>query len=69
MTTTFRVEGMHCASCKYLIEDVCREIPGIQSGVLDFDRKILAIEHASEADLSLVEKEIAKVGDYRVIGA
>lgn len=68
MTTTFCIEGMHCSSCKCFIEDVCREIPGIQSAVIDLDRKILVIECVSEVDLSLVEKEIAKVGDYRVIG-
>jgi len=29
MKTVLIIKGTHCASCKALIEDVCRELPGV----------------------------------------
>lgn len=30
-TRTFRVEGMHCASCSLLIDDALEDLPGVRS--------------------------------------
>ncbi len=30
VTSTFRVEGMHCASCGMLIDDVVEDLPGVR---------------------------------------
>ncbi|CAI7977347.1 MULTISPECIES: heavy-metal-associated domain-containing protein [Parafrankia] len=30
-THTFRVEGMHCASCSLLIDDALEDLPGVRS--------------------------------------
>ena len=66
MTTLFHIEGTHCSSCKFLIEDVCQEILGVQSAVVDLEKKTLAIEHAEDVDLSLLEKNVANLGEYRL---
>ncbi|MGH3328527.1 MAG: heavy-metal-associated domain-containing protein [Streptomycetales bacterium] len=29
-THTFRIEGMHCASCAMLIDDALEELPGVR---------------------------------------
>jgi len=30
VTSTFRVKGMHCASCGMLIDDVVEDLPGVR---------------------------------------
>lgn len=66
MTTNLRIEGMHCGSCKLLIEDVCREIQGVQSAEVNVEQGSLAIEHTPELDISRIKDEIAKLGNYHV---
>lgn len=66
MKTTLRIDGMHCASCKLLIEDVCKDIPGVQDCVVNVQEGAAHIEHASEVDVSLIEREISQLGNYRV---
>jgi copper chaperone len=36
-TYVFRVDGMHCASCPPLIDDVVEDVPGIRSVHTDLD--------------------------------
>ena len=63
MKTTVKIKGMHCDSCKMLIEDVCRE-KGTKCSV-DIKRGIAVIEHES-SDIKQLMKEIEKIGDYKV---
>jgi copper chaperone CopZ len=32
-TLTFRVEGMHCASCGMLIDDTLEDLPGVRRSI------------------------------------
>lgn len=66
MTTTLRIEGMHCNSCKILIEDVCNEIPGVQSSEVHIEQGQVTIEHEPDLDIARVKDEIAKLGNYHV---
>ncbi len=65
MITKFKIEGMHCASCKALIEDVCKDIEGVKSCDVDLDGKLATIEHDDGLDISLIKKEITGVGAYQ----
>lgn len=67
MKTTIAIQGTHCASCKALIEDVCKEIPGIISCDVDFKTGATIIEHGENADLNLLKNEIEQLGKYKVI--
>lgn len=64
--TTFYIKGTHCASCKALIEDVCKEIPCIKSCAVDFQTGEAIIEHDDALDWSSVKREIEALGNYSV---
>lgn len=66
MKTTLTVKGMHCQSCKVLIEDVCSEIVGVKSCTLDFKSGKLVVEHEQGLDMKRVKKEIEGAGEYKV---
>ena len=65
-TTTFGIKGMHCASCKVLIEDVCQEIPGVTSCVVDVASNTARIEHDASVDPDTIRREIEGLGEYKV---
>ncbi len=64
MTTTLKITGMHCASCKALIEDVCGEVKGVRSCTVDPDTGIATVDHDETLDPALLAKEIRALGDY-----
>ncbi len=67
MKTTLTVKGMHCKSCKILIEDVLGDIEGVNSANVDPETGKTTIEHEDSLDISLVKKEIEEAGDYSVV--
>lgn len=67
MKTTIMVKGMHCNSCKMLIEDACSEIPGVKSCHTDFKTGKTVIEHEGKLDLQTVKKEVESMGKYNVV--
>jgi copper chaperone CopZ len=68
MKTVLTIKGTHCASCKALIEEVCREVPGVTACTVDFKTGKAVIEHAASLDLMRVKKEIDSLGPYKVVG-
>ncbi len=68
MKTTFSIKGMHCESCKTLIEEVCNEIEGVTSSNVNFKTGKVDIEHTKPLDKNNLKKEIKSLGDYEVIG-
>lgn len=64
--TIIHVRGTHCTACKALIEDVCKDIAGVESCTVDFKTGETVIEHDGKLDLSLVKKEIESLGKYKV---
>ncbi len=66
MKTTFNIKGLHCTSCKMLIEDVCSEIKGITSSNVDVKKGTLVIEHDDKVDVKKLKKEIESLGEYMV---
>ena len=60
------IKGTHCASCKALIEEVSKDIPGIISCKVDYKTGKTIIEHEEKVDLNKFKKEIESLGDYKV---
>lgn len=66
MRTTLSIKGTHCPSCKILIEDICKEISGVKSCVVDFKTGKTSIEHESKDELKKIKEEVEKAGEYKV---
>lgn len=66
MKTTFQVKGTHCPSCKALIEDICKDSPGVTDCTIDFKTGKGVIEHSAKIDLDALKKEIESAGSYKV---
>jgi copper chaperone CopZ len=66
MTTTITILGTHCASCKAVLEDVCKEVPGVTQCAVDFTTGETIIEHDESFDLEKLKREVALIGNYRV---
>lgn len=63
MITKIKISGMHCASCKALLEGVCQEIPGVQSCIVDLQTSMATITHDDTFDFANLKKEIAGIDD------
>jgi len=64
MQTTLTVRGTHCAACKALIEDVCKDTPGITACEVDFQTGKTVIEHDPSINMDALKQEIKKLGEY-----
>lgn len=66
-TINFRITGMHCASCKALIEDVAPEVPGVRTCVVDLEGGLATLD-VDEAIFrhEAFETEVAALGDYTI---
>lgn len=67
MQTTITIQGTHCNACKALIEDVAKDIKGIQSCVVDFAIGKTEIEYESDIALENFAKKVDALGNYKVI--
>jgi copper chaperone CopZ len=65
-TTTLKITGMHCTSCKALIEDVASEIPGVQSCAVDVPAGTATVEHDATLDMQRLIDEIRSLNGYDV---
>ncbi len=68
MKTSIKISGMHCKSCKILIEEVLSEIEGVVSSNVDFKKGEAVIEHTKEVGMEKIKKEIESLGDYKILG-
>ncbi|MBI5221432.1 MAG: cation transporter [Candidatus Magasanikbacteria bacterium] len=66
METKIKITGMHCPSCKMLIEDVASELSGVQSCTVDQSTGVGMIVHDESFDFAEFEKEIAGLEKYKV---
>ena len=64
--TIITVKGTHCAACKALIEDICKDIKGVKSCNVDYKNGKTEIEHDNDFDINLFKKEIESLGKYKV---
>ena len=61
------MKDTHCSACKFLIEDIAKDINGIQSCLVDFATDKTEIEHSDEKALEVFKEEVDKLGNYKVI--
>lgn len=67
MTTyNLKIEGLHCASCKALIEDVAGDVSGISRCEVDPVSGMTEVAADTPAAIQELMKEIAALGEYRV---
>ena len=63
---SLKIQGMHCSSCKMLIEDVCKDTPGVQECSVDFETGRATITHDDTTDTARLKKEIEGLGEYKI---
>ena len=67
MITTLLITGMHCASCKALIEDVAKDFAGVVSCEVDLATKKALITHEEATNIPQLLKEIEALDNtYRI---
>jgi len=63
LTTKLKIKGMHCASCKALVESVCRDVQGVQSCDVDVETGVATIIHDEIFEIERIKKGIIELGD------
>ncbi|MCE4628397.1 MAG: heavy-metal-associated domain-containing protein, partial [Desulfurococcales archaeon] len=58
----YKLVGVHCASCKRVIEEALHRVPGVRYAVVDPNSGLLRIELEEGADRSRILREIRKLG-------
>jgi copper chaperone CopZ len=66
MKTTIYIKGTHCASCKALIEEVCKEMKRLISCKVDFKTGKTELEYEKDFDFQKLKNEIEGLGRYTV---
>jgi len=67
MKTLIAIRGMHCSSCKALIEDVSQDVAGVTACVVDLKQGNAEVEHESTLNFNLLKQEIEGLGQYTVL--
>ena len=66
-TTVLTIQGTHCAACKALLEEVCREVKGVMSCTVDFRTGRTEIIHDGSLAWTALQQAVADLGQpYRV---
>lgn len=63
-TLVFAVEGMRCASCGLLIDDLVEDVPGVASSTthVPSGRTVVALAEGAAVDPAAIAAAIAEVG-------
>ncbi len=64
----FPIVGMHCSSCKALIEAVVQELPGVEKVMVNFAAEKMSVEY-DEAKVTVedLKKTVASAGTYQLV--
>ena len=64
---TFRIIGMHCASCSVSIEKALRALPGVQSVVVNYaNEEAFIVFDPAQLEQSTIQKVVADLG-YKAV--
>ena len=66
MEKTIIIVGTHCAACKTLIEDVCREVAGVNFCLVDYQTGKTVINYVEPVDWSQFKSKVEALGKYQV---
>ena len=65
---TFPIVGMHCASCKVLIEDVVSELDGVEKVMVNFATEKMTVEYdETKTTIDDLKKTVASAGTYQLV--
>jgi len=65
---TYPIIGMHCASCKALIEKAVNSLEGVKSVKINYGSEKLILEYDNtKVALDKIKKEMSKLGTYELI--
>jgi len=68
MKKTFPIIGMHCASCKALIEDVVSDLAGVSAVQVNYATEKMTVEYDEQkVDISTLKKSVASAGSYELV--
>ena len=67
MEKTINVKGMHCNSCKLLIEEAVSEIRGVEKVRADFEKGRVFVKYSDDGAMPEIKSAIEKEG-YKVVG-
>jgi copper chaperone CopZ len=67
MKKIITIQGTHCKSCKFLIEDIASDIPGVISINVDHETGKTEIEYDETLDWNKLKSAIEGQGDYKFI--
>jgi heavy metal translocating P-type ATPase len=64
----YPVIGMHCASCKSLIENSVSEVEGVKSISVNFASEKMNVEYdETKTSLDKIKEAVSKVGSYKLV--
>ena len=66
MNTILRIKGMHCDSCRSLIEEVVQGDENVQKCIVDVEKGIATITHNDKLNLQVLKDEINSLGEFKV---
>ncbi|MFH1750203.1 MAG: heavy-metal-associated domain-containing protein [Candidatus Micrarchaeota archaeon] len=66
MEKTFRIKGMHCDSCNWLISENVREVSGVKSVKADYKKGEVQVAFEPPSDEKKIISAIEKEGGYKV---
>lgn len=68
MRKVFSVVGMHCASCKTIIEDVVADLDGVSEVSVNFATEKMTVEYdQSRVSIGDIAQAVSSVGSYKLI--
>ncbi|NYZ79519.1 sulfite exporter TauE/SafE family protein [Candidatus Micrarchaeota archaeon] len=62
MKKIVNVEGMHCISCKTIVEDAVRSVKGVKNPKVSLEKQTLEFEYSNETNLREVERRLEEKG-------
>ncbi len=64
----YPIIGMHCASCKTLIEQKINQLDGIKQVKVNFATEVMMVEYdPSQVDESQIVKAVSSAGNYKLV--
>jgi copper chaperone len=64
---TFKVTGMHCESCNWIIRENVSEVKGVKSAKPDYRTGEVVVEYEAPADDGQIKAAICREGGYKVV--
>lgn len=65
---TYKIQGLHCASCKVLIESFLIKLPGIKNVIVNYTYGDMQIEYdEKKITIQKIKQSVDSIGDYTLL--